>query len=82
MPFVIGSAELELQTPEEGTGIEGVYRATGPDLEVQGRLLADIGGYRAESLLTPRKPDLRNWLQGMGQPRVGDAFRFVQEASW
>ena len=82
MPFAVGSAELELLTPESGTGIAGEYRAAGPALELQGRLQTTEQGYRTESLLTPRQQELADWLQAMGQPRVGDAYRFVYEGSW
>jgi hypothetical protein len=82
MPFAIGSAELELQTPEAGEGIAGQYRAEGPALELQGQLLTSGEGYHTESLLTPRQKDLVDWLQALGQPRVGNAFRFVYEGNW
>ena len=81
MPFLIGAAELDLQTPD-AAGIQGVYQAAGPALDLQGRLQTSAQGYRAESLLTPRQQELADWLQGMGQPRAGNAFRFVYEGNW
>ncbi|MCW9057537.1 MAG: type II secretion system protein N [Gammaproteobacteria bacterium] len=82
MPFVIGAAEVELQTADGDAGIQGVYQAAGPDLELRGQLSTTAAGYRTESLLTPRQPQLANWLQSMGLARVGNAYRFVQEGSW
>ena len=83
MPFVVGSAELELHTPEGDAGIAGVYQATGPDLEVRGQLSAGAAGYRTETLLTPRQAELGNWLRAMGMPRAGNnAFRVVYEGNW
>lgn len=81
MPFVVGSAELQLR-PDEA-GIAGDYRATGADLTLEGTLATTPEGYRTETLLEPRQPQLVNWLRTMGLPQAGNnRFRYVYQGGW
>ncbi len=82
VPLDMGLVELELQ--ESDKGITGVYTGQGSAFVMEGTVQTDTaaGAYRSETLITPRSEEVADWLQGMGQARVGDAYRLAYEGQW
>lgn len=81
VPVEIGAVELQLEEGDQA--IQGRYKGDGPAFALSGTLSADAEqGYRTDTLLTPHQQEITDWLQGMGQPRVGKAFRFVYTGNW
>lgn len=81
VPLEIGVVNLEF--PDAGQGLQGVYTGGGDAFTLEGTLTADAGqGYRTDTLITPLNQEVRGWLQGLGLSRAGSAYRAVFTGNW